>query len=426
MLAGCSGTGEYPSKPILIVCPWAQNGGTDRVARRMAALLEEDLGVNVNVLNATGGEGVSGHSQGANAKPDGYTLTLMTVEINMLRWRGRTKLSHRDFTPALLVNRDPAAIFVREDAPWMTLKELEDAVRRAPETLRASGTAMGGIWHLALAGWLVSAGLKPSDITWVASQGSTPALRDLLAKGSDLVSCSLPEAKTLMLAKEIRCLGVMAPERQALFPDVPTFAEQGSSWTMGAWRGVGLPRGVPQRVLDVLVPALARAARSEPFLEYMKTEGFGPACELPADFERSLEATDDRMRGLLTSDAFASLSKNRFSPMLFPSILGGLLAAVVGALLATRGLRLEPGGGTATPLGWVRFGEGLLFIAAYALFSGVAGFILTAGPLLFLALWRLGTRPRFAAPIAAGAALLAYVVFGRLLRVPLPRGWIEW
>ncbi len=424
LLAGCSGGKEYPNRPVVIVCPWGQSGGTDRVARQVAALLEQDLGVNVNVLNATGGKGVTGHTQGATAKADGYTLTIMTVEINMLRWQGQTKLSYRDFTPALLINRDPAAIFVRQDSPWSSLKELEEEVRRSPGQLRASGTAVGGIWHLALAGWLSDAGLKASDITWVGSKSSGEGLSDLKAKGIDLVCCSLPEAKTLMLAREVRCLGVMSKERQALFPDVPSFGEQGSAWTMGAWRGIGLPRGVPRRVVGVIVAALERVVRSDRYLDYMKTEGFGPACELPEEFERSMAGTDGRMRDLLTSEAFRTLSQGQSSPMLFPSILGCLLAAVFGALLATRQLRLGPGV-AAAPTGWMRFGEGLLFVAAYAVVSSAAGFLLTAGPLLFLALWRLGTRPAVAAPVAAAATVTAYLVFGRLLRVPLPRSFFE-
>ncbi|HEY6548736.1 MAG TPA: tripartite tricarboxylate transporter substrate binding protein, partial [Vicinamibacteria bacterium] len=298
-LVGCSRGGAYPSRPILLVCPWAANGGSDRVARQVAVLLEQDLKVNVNVVNATGGEGVTGHGQGASAAPDGYTLTLMTVEINMLRWRGRTKLSYRDFEPVVLMNRDPASVFVRRDAPWKTLGELASAVRNGPGSLRASGTALGGIWHLALAGWLGEVGLRPTDVVWVASQGSTPALRDLLAGGVEMVVCSMAEARTLLLAGEIRSLGVMGEARSPLFPDVPTLAEEGVSWTMGAWRGIGVPRGTPRKVRDVLEPALLRVVRSERFLEYMKTEGFGAEALGPAEFAKSMEETDVRMKGLL-------------------------------------------------------------------------------------------------------------------------------
>jgi hypothetical protein len=95
----------------------------------MAALLEAEIGVRVNVVNATGGQGVTGHSRGARARPDGYTLTMMTVELNMLHWRGLTTVTPGSFAPLVLFNRDPAAVFVRADAPWRTLAELERFVR---------------------------------------------------------------------------------------------------------------------------------------------------------------------------------------------------------------------------------------------------------------------------------------------------------
>jgi tripartite-type tricarboxylate transporter receptor subunit TctC len=96
---GCRRTKTFPDGPILLVCPWAAGGGTDRIARHLAALLEQDLGVPVNVVNVTGGEGVTGHSRGALARADGHTLTLITVEIGSLHWRGMTNIAHDDFAP---------------------------------------------------------------------------------------------------------------------------------------------------------------------------------------------------------------------------------------------------------------------------------------------------------------------------------------
>jgi tripartite-type tricarboxylate transporter receptor subunit TctC len=425
-LAGCSGGGAYPSRPILLVCPWAANGGTDRVARQVAMLLEQELGVNVNVINATGGEGVTGHAQGASAMPDGYTLTLMTVEINMLRWRGRTKLSYHDFDPLVLMNRDPAGVFVRKDAPWSTLAELEAAVRSAPGSLRASGTAQGGIWHLALAGWLAKVGLGPTDVIWVASQGSTPALRDLLAGGVEIVACSVAEARTLLQAGEVRALGVMGEARSPLLPAVPTLAEQGVEWTMGVWRGVGLPRGTPQRVRAVLEPALLRVVTSARFLEYMETEGFGAAAFGPEEFSRTLAQADERMKALLTSPAFRSLSQSRFGAMTFPGALLGLLLLVGGTAAARGLLRPDAASPKVGPEGWGRLGGALALVAAYVALSGAFGFVLTAAPLVLVALLRLGNGLKTSILTSAAAVLVAYLVFGKLLRVPFPPGPLPW
>ena len=70
---------KYPSRPIQFVCPWGAGGGTDRVARMLAVLLEKDLGQPVTVVNRTGGGGAVGHTAGATAAPDGQTITIMTV-----------------------------------------------------------------------------------------------------------------------------------------------------------------------------------------------------------------------------------------------------------------------------------------------------------------------------------------------------------
>jgi tripartite-type tricarboxylate transporter receptor subunit TctC len=410
----------------VIACPWAAGGGTDRVAKRIAALLQEDLGVNVDVQNVTGGEGVTGHSFGALAQPDGYTLTLMTIEINMLRWRGRTKLSYRDFAPAVLVNRDVAALFVRSDAPWKTLKELEADIRKEPGRLRASGTAAGGIWHLGLAGWLRAVGLKPSDVTWVPSQGSTPALRDLLARGIEIVGCSVPEARAFLANGDVRCLGVMGDARHPLYPDIPTFKEQGAEWSLGIWRGVGLPAATPRHVIDRIVPALERVVRSERFLDYMKSEGFGAACEGPAEFEASLSRTDEQMRALLTHESMRSLSQSPIGPMAFPTVLGIGLVVVLAALAATRGSAGGPPASSRAPEGAMRFAETLGWVAAYVLVSPWLGYLLTVAALLLLFLWRMGTRLPLSAAIGTGLSAGTYLLFATQLRVPLPRGILGW
>src|SRR5688572_26457359 len=165
---GCRDNEQYPNRPLTLVCPWSVGGGTNLVSREIAGLLEAELKIPVNVINATGGSGVTGHTRGALAKPDGYTLTMITVELNMLHWRGLTNISYHDFDPLVLVNRDASALFVRTESPWRSLADLERDIRARPRQLKASGTAQGGIWHVAVAGWLDFIGLKPDDVIWVS------------------------------------------------------------------------------------------------------------------------------------------------------------------------------------------------------------------------------------------------------------------
>ena len=273
-LAGCSSQSDYPSKPIVLICPWSPGGGTDRLSRQVAAQLERALGVPVNVVNATGGGGVTGHTRGALARPDGYTLTMATVELNMLHWRGLTAVSPDDFEPRILLNRDDAALFVRKDAPWKTIGEMEAEIRRRPRELKAAGTAQGGVWHIALAGWLTAQGMEADAVTWISINGAGPSLQELMAHGVDLVCCSVPEARSLMNGGLVRCLGVMADARLPSATDVPTFREAGVDWSLGGWRGLAFPKGVPAERVARMQKALRQVARSDEFADYMKSAGF--------------------------------------------------------------------------------------------------------------------------------------------------------
>jgi tripartite-type tricarboxylate transporter receptor subunit TctC len=434
-LAGCASEGRFPNGPILLVCPWAAGGGSDRVARQLATLLEQDLGVPVNVVNVTGGDGVTGHSRGALARADGYTLTLMTIEITTLHWRQMTSISARDFAPIALVNRDPAAIFVRSDAPWRTARDLEQAIRSAPGALRGSGTATSGIWHLALAGWLTTVGLRPTDVTWVSIAGSAPSLAELLAGGVDLVACSLAEAQALLESGRIRSLGVMATERAPRFPSVPTFAEQGVDFTLGTVRGVALPRDVPEDRARVIADAVRRVATSEAFRASLSGAGFTPAYEDSAEFAATLQETDERLGELLRSPSFAGLGSQQIGAMFFPAFLAVALAAVMLGLVFTG--RGGIGNGSAVddhetreadagPVAIWRFVEPLLWIALYVVLAEWGGFLLVTGALLLVYLTRLGTRLSVAAAITVVVVPLTYYVFAVVLRVGLPRGFFAW
>ncbi len=427
-IAACSSSNAFPNAPILLVCPWAAGGGSDRVARLIATLLEQDLGVPVNVVNATGGDGVTGHSRGALARPDGYTMTLVTVEITTLHWRQMTSISYRDFTPIALVNRDAAALFVRSDAPWKTIAELERAVRASQGMLRASGTATAGIWHLGLAGWLTSVGLRPSDVTWVSIAGAAPSLTELLAGGVDLVACSLPEAQALLEAGRIRSLGVMSEHRVAQFPTVPTFAEQNVHFSVGTIRGLAVPKDVPPDRARLLADAVRRVVNGDAYNAAMSASGFTPAYEDPDRFAVTLQDTDERLGTLLQSNAFAGLADQRIGAMFFPTALGiALVGVIVGMVLASRGrhpsstVSIEERAPWPSGALW-RLAEPLLGIALYLVFAELLGFILTAGTLLLVYLLRLGTRLRIALPLALVLVPLLYYVFGVVLRVGLPRG----
>ena len=293
LAAGSASAAEYPKRPISMICPWGAGGGTDAVSRILATLLKTELGVPVNVVNRTGGGGAIGHTAMATARPDGYTIGLATVEITMIHWMGLTRVTYKDITPVCMVNSDPAGINVRADAPWKTYKDLEKYVRENPGKLKSSGTGPGGIWHLAMAGWLKAIGMAPTAIKWIPSKGAAPALQDLMAAGIDMSTCSLPEAATLIDAGRIRPLAIMAEKRDPLFPHVPTLKDMGINWSCGAWRGVVSPKGTPPQIVAVLEKAIQKIVDSQEFKKFMKNRGYGIYWMDSESFARTLAEADE-------------------------------------------------------------------------------------------------------------------------------------
>jgi tripartite-type tricarboxylate transporter receptor subunit TctC len=191
-----------------------------------------------------------------------------------------------------MVNFDPAGINVLADSPWKTYKDLEKYVRENPGKLKNSGTGLGGIWHLAMGGWLKAVGLPATAIQWIPSKGAAPALQDMVAGGIDMSTCSLPEAATLIEAKKVRPLAIMADKRDPKFPDVPTLKELGINWTCGAWRGVAAPKGTPPAVVAVLEKAMDKVVKSKEFVEFMESRGFGIYYLDAKAFAQALAAAD--------------------------------------------------------------------------------------------------------------------------------------
>jgi tripartite-type tricarboxylate transporter receptor subunit TctC len=298
---------NYPSRPITLVCPWGAGGGTDATARIVAQLLEKDLGQPVNVVNRTGGSGVVGHSAIATAAPDGYNIGMLTVEIAMMHHQGLTDLKSTSYTSLALMNEDPPGVQVSASGPYKDIKALAEAIKAAPPgKLKASGTGQGGIWHLALIGWLVSMGLKPDHVAWVPSNGAAPAMQDLAAGGLDIVTCSVPEGRAMIDAGKAKSLAIMASARNPQFKDVPTLNETlGINYSIGAWRGIGAPKNLPPEIAAKLTAALKKAFDSKDYQDFMNARGFGMKFADGPGFASFMAASDASMASAMKAAGLA-------------------------------------------------------------------------------------------------------------------------
>src|SRR5438874_12144757 len=306
LFAASSALAQYPQRPIQLIVPWGAGGGTDATARIIGSLLEKELKQPVNVVNRTGGSGVVGHQAIASSAPDGYTIGLITVEITMMHHVGLTQLKHTDYTPIGLVNADPAAINVRSDSPYKSVKDLLEAIKANPGKMKASGTGQGGIWHLAIAGLLKEQGIDPNALPWVPSNGAAPGMQDMIAGGVDVVPCSIPEARPMIDAGKARSLAIMDAKPPALYPNVPTLQKElGSKWAIAAWRVIAAPMGIPPDAQRTLTSALKRVYDSKDYKDFMASRGFGVVWADPQGTAKFMADSDANLGAALKAVGLA-------------------------------------------------------------------------------------------------------------------------
>ena len=306
LCAATSVFAQYPQRPVQLIVPWGAGGGTDATARIIATLLEKELKQPFNVVNRTGGSGVVGHDAIAKASPDGYTIGMITVEITMMHHVGLTQLKHTDYTAIGLVNADPAAINVRADSPYKSVKDLIAAIKANPGKMKASGTGQGGIWHLAIAGLLKQQGIDPNALPWVPSNGAAPGMQDMVAGGVDVVPCSIPEARPMIDAGKARALAIMDANPPALYPNVPTLKKElNSDWAIAAWRVIAAPKGIPAEARKTLTTALKKVYDSKDYKDFMASRGFGVIWADPQGTAKFMAESDQNLGAALKAVGLA-------------------------------------------------------------------------------------------------------------------------
>jgi tripartite-type tricarboxylate transporter receptor subunit TctC len=287
----------FPERDITLVVPWAAGGGTDTLARTLVKNAKKYFGVNMNVVNRVGGTGVVGMDSVAKAKPDGYTIGVITFNLSTYRLLGQSELSYRDFDLIALMNRSQAGLSVKADSQFKTLKDLVEYAKANPGVVTVGHSGPAGAWHLAAAAIASKTGVK---FTFVPFDGAAPTRTALVGGHISVCASGMDEVLQFYQAKQVRILAANSPTRHPAFPDVPTMAEAGFPVEnpIFDWRGLGAPKGTAPEALKTLREGFKKAAEDPDYIAlmdklalprtYMDSDKFQ---EFLAGMEKSLEPT---------------------------------------------------------------------------------------------------------------------------------------
>jgi tripartite-type tricarboxylate transporter receptor subunit TctC len=274
----------WPSRPVRFILPFPPGGGTDILGRLIAERLSASLGQPVVTENRGGAGGNVGAEAAARSAPDGYTIVLVAPSLAISPTL-YSKINYdpvKDFAPVSLVATVPNVMITQASLPVQNLQEFIAFAKAKPGALNFGSGGAGTSNHLAGELFNIVTGAKLVHIPY---KGVNLAMQDVLAGNVHLVFIGIPAAAPHIKAGKLRALALVAPQRSAALPEVPTVAEAGlRDFEVTTWYGVLAPAGTPRSVVTRLNAELVKIMHSPELKEKLAATGTDPLTSTPEEF----------------------------------------------------------------------------------------------------------------------------------------------
>ncbi len=284
---------NYPSHPVKLLC-WSSAGSPlDVMMRQLGKELGDILHQTFIVENRPGGEGAVAMAATKNAPADGYTILSTTSSMSFAMATKDIKYTPDDFIVLPALQAEPSAVAVRADSRFKTMKQFMDFIAAHPDQISVGGFSSAGFHQFVFYRLQQESHFKS---IWVPFSGGQGAALALLGGHIDVAVMTPSSALAQVKGGDIRLLGISAAERDAYFPDVPTFKEQGYNVVAAIWRGIMVKAGTPQPIVDTLVAAIDKIKQSDDWQKFSRLNMQSSVNTSLADMQKQVrqEVHDDR------------------------------------------------------------------------------------------------------------------------------------
>jgi tripartite-type tricarboxylate transporter receptor subunit TctC len=270
-------------KSTRLVVGFAPGGPIDMVARVLSEQLGRELGHQVVVENKPGANAVIAADFVSKAAPDGQTLFLTTagaVAISPALYDKMPLDPFRDLAPVTLVVNTDEVMVVSGSNPSNTVPEFIAAAKQRKDGATMGSSGIGSVPHLAME---LLADVTKANLRHVPYKGVAPAITDVIAGHVDGIFIDVPVALGHIRAGKLKALGMAAPKRHPLLPDVKTLDEMGLPGVdSNNWYAVYTSKGTPAAEVDRVNQAMRRTLEAESVKSRLLAAGVVPAPGTPA------------------------------------------------------------------------------------------------------------------------------------------------
>ena len=274
----------FPNHPIRLIVPFPAGGPNDLIARTIGQRMSETLKQPIVIDNRGGQGGVLGTDVVAKAKPDGYTIGVVSAGALAISPSMETVAydTLKDLQPITLVAKVPEMLVVATSVPANNMKELVALAKKEPGKLNFASSGPGSLPHLAGELFKLTAKI---DITHVPYRGAAPAVNDLLGQQVQMVFLDLPVLLPQIKAGKLKPIAVGARQRVPSAPDVPTTTEVGMpNLQTENWYGMVAPAHTPPEVVATLNKAAIAAMKNPDVVSKLSTQGANLIGDTPDEF----------------------------------------------------------------------------------------------------------------------------------------------
>src|SRR5262245_55201129 len=250
---------DWPSRPVLMVNPFAAASAVDVVTRLVAQGLTQNTGRSFLVENKTGASGNIGSEFVAKAKADGYTFLVGspgTMAINPYLFKKLPYDAEKDFVPVTTLVSFPQVLIVNPKLPVHSMAELTAYTKANSGKVNYASAGIGTTSHLVMELVRSAAGL---EMTHVPLRGGAPATQAVIAGDVQFAVEGLPSLPAHLRAGSVRAVAVTSLARSAMLPNTPAISETIPDFDGAAWVILFAPAGTPAPIVERMAAEAGKA-----------------------------------------------------------------------------------------------------------------------------------------------------------------------